>query len=297
MIAVSLFGRGGQGIKTASHIVGDVAFASGNYVQDQPLYGAERRGAPISAYVRISQTPILERGQIVNSSLVVIADDSLLDSLVDNPLQTVADSTVIMINSSKDQTKIRERYRINNVLVISDLTKRTQDITHKSILGVAVASATCKLLGFEFKEVEKSLKSELKEIGIHTEEIPQNIELARSCFNQTSDVKIETITSSKIKESPIVNPTYHHPQISTCTITATGNSILRERGAWSNFKPVIDYDGCTKCMICYVYCPDSAFTIDVKGFPVVDYEACKGCNICKTECPPKVISLVTREKK
>lgn len=297
MITVSLFGRGGQGIKTASRIIGDVAFASGNQVQDQPLYGAERRGAPISAYVRISKTPILERGQIANSSLVVIADDSLLDSSVDNPLQTVIDSTVIMINSSKDPSEIRTRHKINNVLVVSDLTKLTQDITHKSILGVAVTSATCKLLGFELGVVERSLESELKEIGIHQEDISRNIELAKSCFNQTLCTKIETITKIKIKESPIIDPIYHHPQISTCTITATGNSRLRDRGAWSNFKPVIDYDGCTKCMICYVYCPDSAFTIDTKGFPVVDYDACKGCNICKTECPPKVISLVRRENK
>jgi 2-oxoacid:acceptor oxidoreductase gamma subunit (pyruvate/2-ketoisovalerate family) len=134
VITVSLFGLGGHGIKTASRIVGDVAFASGNHVQDQPLYGSERRGAPILAYVRISQTPILERGQISNSSLVVIADDSLLDSPVDNPLQTVTDLTVIMINSSKDPSEIRTRYKINNVLVVSDLTKLTQDITHKSIL-------------------------------------------------------------------------------------------------------------------------------------------------------------------
>ena len=297
MIAVSIFGRGGQGIKTASHIVGDVAFASGNQVQDQPLYGAERRGAPISAYVRISQRPILERGQIVNSSLIVIADDSLLDSVVDNPLHTVNDSTVIMINSSKDPSEIRSRYKINNVLVISDLTKITQDITHKSILGVAVSSAICKLLGFEFTAFEKSLKSELKEIGIHQDDLTKNIDLAKSCFDLISHTRIETTPKLTIKESKIIEPVYHHPKISTCTITATGNSRSRERGAWSNFKPVIDYDGCTKCMICYVYCPDSAFTIDSNGFPIVDYEACKGCNICKTECPPKVISLVRRENK
>jgi pyruvate ferredoxin oxidoreductase gamma subunit len=297
VITVSLFGRGGQGIKTASRIIGDVAFASGNQVQDQPVYGAERRGAPISAYVRISKTSILERGKIDNSSLVVIADDSLLDSSTDNPLQTVTDSTVLMINSSKDMGEIRAKYYINNVLVVQDFTKLIQNTTHKSILGVAVSSATCKLLGFDFGAVEKALESELIEIGVRQEEMPQNIKLAKFCFNQTPDTKIETTTKVRIKESPMIEPIYHHPQISTCTITATGNSRLRDRGVWSNFKPVIEYDGCTKCMICYAYCPDSAFTIDSNGFPVIDYDACKGCNICKTECPPKVISLVKRENK
>jgi pyruvate ferredoxin oxidoreductase delta subunit len=58
---------------------------------------------------------------------------------------------------------------------------------------------------------------------------------------------------------------------------------------------VIDYDECTKCRICFVYCPDSAITIGADDYPHVNYDACKGCDICYTECPVKAISLVRRD--
>jgi Pyruvate/2-oxoacid:ferredoxin oxidoreductase delta subunit len=50
-------------------------------------------------------------------------------------------------------------------------------------------------------------------------------------------------------------------------------------------------------MICFVYCPDSAITIESDSkYPIVDYGACKGCNICFTECPTKAIALERRRK-
>ncbi len=54
-----------RGIKTASQILGSAAFYSGFQEQDFPRYGAERRGAPIVAFTRISKDAILERGAIV----------------------------------------------------------------------------------------------------------------------------------------------------------------------------------------------------------------------------------------
>ena len=46
MYRIRFHGRGGQGMKTASRILGSAAFAAGWHVQDAPVYGAERRGAP-----------------------------------------------------------------------------------------------------------------------------------------------------------------------------------------------------------------------------------------------------------
>jgi len=52
MFRIRFHGRGGQGMKTASRILGMAFFKAGYQVQDAPCYGAERRGAPIFAYVR-----------------------------------------------------------------------------------------------------------------------------------------------------------------------------------------------------------------------------------------------------
>jgi len=79
MIRVRFHGRGGQGAKTASRIVGAAAFREGFTAQDSPVYGAERRGAPVAAYTRLAHGPILERGVISRPNLVVVADETLLD--------------------------------------------------------------------------------------------------------------------------------------------------------------------------------------------------------------------------
>ena len=78
MFRIRFHGRGGQGMKTASRILGRAFFLEGFEVQDAPRYGAERRGAPIFAYVRASRQPIHERGIIRWPDLVVVADDTLV---------------------------------------------------------------------------------------------------------------------------------------------------------------------------------------------------------------------------
>ena len=65
MFRIRLHGRGGQGIKSASRVLGTAFFHEGFEVQDAPRYGAERRGAPVFAYVRADRQAIHERGVIV----------------------------------------------------------------------------------------------------------------------------------------------------------------------------------------------------------------------------------------
>jgi len=60
MLRIRFHGRGGQGMKTASRIVSTAAFREGLSAQDSPIYGAERRGAPVAAFTRITNTPSID---------------------------------------------------------------------------------------------------------------------------------------------------------------------------------------------------------------------------------------------
>jgi pyruvate ferredoxin oxidoreductase gamma subunit len=77
MLRIRFHGRGGQGMKTASRIVGTAAFLQGYYAQDSPVYGAERRGAPMIAFTRFDSAPVHERGMVSFPDLVVTANFSL----------------------------------------------------------------------------------------------------------------------------------------------------------------------------------------------------------------------------
>src|SRR5210317_418961 len=97
MYRIRFHGRGGQGMKTASRILGTAFFRCGYEVQDAPRYGAERRGAPVFAYVRAGHRPILERGPIDGPDLIVVADDTLLESAAAAVVAGLGERTVLLI--------------------------------------------------------------------------------------------------------------------------------------------------------------------------------------------------------
>lgn len=98
-------GRGGQGAKTAALLLADVAFKTGQYVQGFPEYGPERMGAPITAYNRISRTPIRVHSNIYAPDYVVVVDETLLHC-VDVTAGIKADGAII-INTPKSAEEVR----------------------------------------------------------------------------------------------------------------------------------------------------------------------------------------------
>jgi len=72
-----------------------------------------------------------------------------------------------------------------------------------------------------------------------------------------------------------------------CMIVTPGSSMQYKTGTWRTFKPILDKKKCTKCGICFVFCPDVAISPDFE----IDYDHCKGCGICAHECPVKAIEM------
>ena len=100
LIEIRWHGRGGQGAKTASLLLADAAFNTGKYIQGFPEYGPERMGAPITAYNRISDTPITIHSNIYEPDYVVVVDDTLLESV--NVTAGLKEEGAIVINTTKD---------------------------------------------------------------------------------------------------------------------------------------------------------------------------------------------------
>jgi len=74
-----------------------------------------------------------------------------------------------------------------------------------------------------------------------------------------------------------------------------GSAIKYKTGDWRTFRPVIDKEKCTNCLLCWIYCPDGAIIREEKNV-AVNYEYCKGCGICANECPVKAISMVEERR-
>lgn len=99
LIEIRWHGRGGQGAKTASLLLADAAFNTGKYIQGFPEYGPERMGAPITAYNRISDTPITVHSNIYEPDYVVVVDDTLLESV--SVTEGLKETGAIIINTTK----------------------------------------------------------------------------------------------------------------------------------------------------------------------------------------------------
>lgn len=96
---IRIHGRGGQGNVTASEFLAEAAFADGKYAQSFPMFGSERHGAPVAAYVRISNRPIRVRSQIYEPDYVIVQDASLFGGT--DVLEGLKKGGLVVINTER----------------------------------------------------------------------------------------------------------------------------------------------------------------------------------------------------
>lgn len=74
-------------------------------------------------------------------------------------------------------------------------------------------------------------------------------------------------------------------------LSTPSDSGFGDSGTWRIYRPMIDKDKCTKCAICWLYCPENCIKLDSDNTPEVNLAHCKGCGICAKECPIKGIVM------
>lgn len=81
LLEIRLYGRGGQGIVTAAELIVKAVLREGKWGQSTPYFGAERRGAAVSATVRISDSPVRIHGQSSNPDVVAVFEPNLMKTV------------------------------------------------------------------------------------------------------------------------------------------------------------------------------------------------------------------------
>ncbi|MFP3205007.1 MAG: 4Fe-4S binding protein [Metallosphaera yellowstonensis] len=69
-----------------------------------------------------------------------------------------------------------------------------------------------------------------------------------------------------------------------------------QTGTWRVLRPVIHYDKCTKCRLCFFYCVENTIDLEPNMFPKIDYQYCKGCGVCAQVCPTAAIEMMREVK-
>ena len=146
MIEIRWHGRGGQGAKTASLLLADAAFNTGKYIQGFPEYGPERMGAPITAYNRISNSPITIHSNIYEPDYVVVVDDTLLECV--DVTSGLKETGAIVINTTKDADYLKSVLKgYNGNVYTIDARKISEEALGRYFPNTPMLAAIVKVSG------------------------------------------------------------------------------------------------------------------------------------------------------
>jgi 2-oxoacid:acceptor oxidoreductase gamma subunit (pyruvate/2-ketoisovalerate family) len=142
-----IHGRGGQGAVVASKVLASALFAEGLSVQAFPAFGVERRGAPVTAFVRFSRGPILLRCEIQTPDDLIILDPTLIKAV--DVTQGLKPGGTILINSDRPPETyagLAQSFRVALVDASAiarehDLGSKTQPVVNTAILGAFAADS------------------------------------------------------------------------------------------------------------------------------------------------------------
>lgn len=284
-------------MKTASRILGTAFFMAGYEVQDAPRYGAERRGAPIFAYVRADKSTVNERGIISHPDLVIVSDDTLVGMPAAGVMQGIDQDTVLLINSHEFVKTWQQRLNTEARIIILPATEDVEDRAELPYIGSRCAAAAAALTKVISRErFSRALTEELEHLG--DEIVKQNLDIALSAFDQMSS------QAATVRESDLPSATdyskpewislpFENAETSALAIHAAATSVKVRTGLWRTMRPVINYETCSGCWwICSTYCPDGAINVRDDGYPDIDYDHCKGCLVCVAQCPPHAIESI-----
>ena len=147
MRELRIHGRGGQGAVVASRILATALFREGKSVQAFPAFGVERRGTPVTAFLRVSEGPILLRCEITEPDDCVILDPTLM-KVIEVTLG-LKPRGLILINTDRPPdtyTDLARRFRValvdaSAIARAFGLGSRTQPIVNTAILGAFSAAS------------------------------------------------------------------------------------------------------------------------------------------------------------
>lgn len=143
MIEIRLHGRGGQGGVTSAELLARAAIGQGRFAQAFPSFGPERRGAPVVAFVRVSDEQIRLREKIYEPNIVLVLDPTLLDIV--NVAEGLKKGGTVVVNSSQPAAALKKTYKWPKAFTVDADTIAVQElgvpITNTTMLGALLKAS------------------------------------------------------------------------------------------------------------------------------------------------------------
>lgn len=138
-------GRGGQGAVTSAELIALAAINKGIYGQSFPSFGPERRGAPVQAFLRVSDEPIRIRSEITNPDIVVVLNPDLFASV--NVSSGLKKNGVLVVNTKKSIAEMKSAHGSGYRIATVDAMKIAREAIGRPITNTTMIGALLKVSG------------------------------------------------------------------------------------------------------------------------------------------------------
>jgi len=161
LIEIRWHGRGGQGAKTAALLLAQSAFEMGKFMQGFPEYGPERMGAPVTAYTRISDEPILIHSNIYEPDVVVVVDETLINTV--KVTEGLKKDGVLIVNTDKSPEEIKKALNFDGKVYTINATKIALETIGGNFPNTPMLGAVVKVTGvIDPDEFLKGMEAQFK---------------------------------------------------------------------------------------------------------------------------------------
>ncbi|HVM57981.1 MAG TPA: 2-oxoacid:acceptor oxidoreductase family protein, partial [Gaiellaceae bacterium] len=266
-----LVGRGGEGVVLASQILADTFARAGFSVQSFPEFTAERRGAPIAAYLRWDEAPIHRRYKLRECDVLAVVSPSPPSP---HAVGMVRPGGLVVLNrearfahsGSFDVARVpASRIAQDNGILSSE----GRPMGNVAVLGACVRM----LLPDGLVHLEAAVAARMGALA------EANVHAAREGYERCTHqhaLAADTPVEPEAEEE-------RTPRTPRVFAVSTTDSRANHTGTWSLDRPLLTGE-CTACAVCALFCPEGAITRE-DGAMVIDYLYCKGCGICEVVCP------------
>lgn len=144
MKEIRIHGRGGMGAVKAAEALVYAAVMDGKYGNSIPFFGFERQGAPVTAFVRISDTPIRPKNRVYQPDILIVLDPTIMNAV--DVFDGVKQGGILILNTKHMPKDLDVPDNITKVAAV-DATQIALDLIGRPITNTVMLGAFCKATG------------------------------------------------------------------------------------------------------------------------------------------------------